>query len=120
MATTRPDRPQDLRRHMLAIHLPYCLFCPVPLCRWRGAHKDQFKKHLQVSHPGDDREPGSIYDTKLVLGYIEEGSPVQNVEKFVLDFVAERAIELRKVEEWEDLCGRREKAGWCRCDELLD
>ncbi|KAH9979443.1 hypothetical protein BGW80DRAFT_1523826 [Lactifluus volemus] len=60
----------------------------------------------------DDREPGSIYDTKLVLGYIEEGSPVQNVEKFVLDFVAERAIELRKVEEWEDLCGRREKAGW--------
>ena len=78
--------------------------------------KDEFKAHLKDCDPGNDREPGQIYDTMLVLGYIEDGSPARRAEKYALDFVAERALELGKVAEWEDLCGRRAKTGWCRCD----
>jgi hypothetical protein len=116
-ATTKPGRPQDLGRHMLSTHLPYCLFCPMPSCRWRGARGDEFKAHLRKRHPGNDGEPSHIYDTKLVLGYIKDGTPVRRVQKYALDFVLERALELGKTEEWGDLCGRLAKAGWCDCDE---
>jgi hypothetical protein len=61
---------------------------------------------------------GDIYDTKLVLDYIlEDGAAVEVAERFALRFIAERGLELGKVEEWEDLCGRRAKTGWCRCDD---
>jgi hypothetical protein len=93
----------------------------VPSCRWRGARKDEFKTHSRKSHSGYELEPCPIYDTKLVLGYIlDDGTPVETAEKYALDFVAEKAVELKKEEDWEDLCGRRAKAGQCHCDELLD
>jgi hypothetical protein len=114
-STAKSERLQDLNRHMLSAHLPHCLFCPISSCDWRGVHKDNFKKHLKSAHPAEDCEPRLIYDTKLVLGYIEEGAPVQRVQKYALDFVAERAIELGKTSQWGDLCGRRAKAGWCNC-----
>ena len=102
-------------------HLPYSLSCPIPACRWRGARKDEFKTHSKKCHSGDRLEPYPIYDTKLVLGYIlDDGTPVETAEKYALDFVAERALELKKEDDWEDLCGRRAKTGRCRCDELLD
>jgi len=72
---------------------------------------------LKRCHPGDEREPGMIYGLKLVVGYIDDGTSVRRAEKYALDFVAERALELGKVEEWADLCGRQAKTGWCRCDE---
>jgi hypothetical protein len=71
---------------------------------------------VKTYHPGYELRPVTIYDVKLVLGYIlEDGAPVERVEKYALDFVAERAVELGKVEEWEDLCGRRIETGRCRC-----
>ncbi|KAI0249368.1 hypothetical protein BJV78DRAFT_700243 [Lactifluus subvellereus] len=63
-ATTRPERLQDLRRHILLNHLPYSLFCPTPTCRWRGALRDEFKAHFKSCDPGNDREPCLIYDTR--------------------------------------------------------
>lgn len=61
-------------------------------------------------------EPGLIYDTKLVLDYIfEDHIPIDSAEKYALDFVAFKALELGKMEEWEDLCGRRAKTGQCTC-----
>ncbi|KAI0249358.1 hypothetical protein BJV78DRAFT_699727 [Lactifluus subvellereus] len=113
-------RPQDRERHIGSQHLPYQFFCTTPSCYWRGGRKDEFNTHSKKCHPGDEREPGVIYDLKLVVGYIDDGSPVRRAEKYVLDFVAERALELGKVEEWADLCGRQAKIGWCRCDEQHD
>ncbi|KAI0249369.1 hypothetical protein BJV78DRAFT_700477 [Lactifluus subvellereus] len=116
--TIKPDRRQDLERHILSHHLPYSLSCPTPSCHWRGARKDEFKTHSKKYHAGHDLEPCRIYDTKLVLGYIlDDGTPLERAEKYALDFVAERALELKKANEWEDLCGRRVKTGRCRCDE---
>jgi hypothetical protein len=71
---------------------------------------------LRRYHPGEEFEQSPIYDTKLVLGYIFDGSTaIEVAERFALRFVAERAVELGKVEEWNDLCGRRARTGHCRC-----
>jgi hypothetical protein len=100
---------------MLSVHLPYSYFCPS--CYKRGGRKDEIKEHIKSSHLDAGLEPRPIYNTGLVLDYIfKSGAPVRSAEKYALDFVAERALELRKVEEWEDLCGRRARIGWCRCD----
>jgi hypothetical protein len=61
-----------------------------------------------------------IYDIKLIIEYVKDGAPVRTAEKYALDFVAERALELGKVEEWEDLCGRRARMNPCLCDEQFD
>jgi hypothetical protein len=108
---------KDQERHIISQHLPYQLFCPQPSCLWRGGLEDDFEAHLKSCHPGHEHKPVLIYDTKLVLGYIlEDGAPVERAEKYALDFIRERALELGKVEEWEDLCGRRAATGRCRCD----
>jgi len=99
----------------LSHHLPYWIFCCNPSCNWRGARDDDFKRHLENCGPNSAR--GDIYDAKLVLGYIfEDGTAVEVAERFTLRFVAERAFELGRVEEWRDLCGRRVNTGQCRCD----
>jgi hypothetical protein len=67
---------------------------------------------VRTCHLGYELKPITIYDAKLVIGYIlEDGAPVKRVEKHVLDFVAERVAELGKVEEWEELCSRRVETG---------
>jgi hypothetical protein len=73
---------------------------------------------LRDHHPGHGNgNPGKIYDKLLVLGFIfEDRVPVEKAEKYALDFVAEKALELGKEVEWDDLCGRREKMGGCRCN----
>ncbi|KAI0249384.1 hypothetical protein BJV78DRAFT_701384 [Lactifluus subvellereus] len=109
-------RKQDVKRHIVSHHLPYSIFCLNPSCSWRGGREDDFARHSADCGPSSMR--GDIYDTKLVLGYIlEDGVAVEVAERFALQFVAERGLEFGKVEEWEDLCGRRAKNGWCRCDE---
>jgi hypothetical protein len=75
---------------------------------------------LKKCHLGGRHEPGVIYNIKMILDFIKDGTPVRTAEQYARDFVAVRALELGKVEEWEDLCGRRTKAGWCRCDDLHD
>jgi hypothetical protein len=111
-------RPQECDRHVLSRHLPLSLFCPAQSCHWRGGRRDEFKAHWKKYHPGHEPEPGLIYDTKLVLGYLFECRvPVERAEKYAFDFIADRALELGKVREWEDLCGRRAKTGRCPCYE---
>jgi hypothetical protein len=79
-------------------------------------------KHLQDAHPEyGKREPGQTYDKALFLRYIfENHTPFETVERYALEFIAARALELGKVEEWEDLCGRRAKGGPCHCHMLDD
>jgi hypothetical protein len=117
-ATFKPTRLQDVKRHVLSHHLPYAFFCPIPSCRWRSGREDDYKAHLEKHHPDhDERQPGQIYDKVLFLQYIfEDHVPVARAEKYALDFVAERARELGKEVEWDDLCGRRRKTSRCRCN----
>ncbi|KAH9979439.1 hypothetical protein BGW80DRAFT_1455156 [Lactifluus volemus] len=37
----------------------------------------------------------------------DDHTPFETVERYALEFIAARALELGKEEEWEDLCGRR-------------
>jgi hypothetical protein len=102
---------EDLRRHLLSFHLPCWIFCPYPPCTWRGHREEDFQRHLhdQQCGPNPEREWYEIYITDLVLDWILEGIPVERAATYALDFVAERALELGKVEEWSDLWGDRGK-----------
>jgi len=63
----------------------------------------------QQCGPTPEREQYEIYITDLVLDWILEGVSVERAASYALDFVAERALELGKVEEWRDLWGDRGK-----------
>jgi hypothetical protein len=43
-----------------------------------------------------------IYDTKLLLGWISEGTSIEVTQVFAADLVEERARELKKVDLWEN------------------
>ena len=47
--------------------------------------------------------------TGLVLDWILEGVSVDTAADYALDFVAERALELDKEEDWQNLWGDRGK-----------
>lgn len=91
---------------MLSAHLPCCLHCPHLPCTWRGHRKEEFKTHLRA-HPVSDPEvdPSPIYDAKMVLGWIKDGTPVETAVGYALDLVSERAHELGFVNEWRELWG---------------
>ena len=73
--------------------------------------------HVKRCNPGHEYEPCPLYDTELILGWIlDDHTPVQRAEKYALDFVRERALELRKQAVWDDPCGRRARTGQCRCN----
>jgi hypothetical protein len=77
---------------------------------------DDFVRHSQ--NCGPNAMHGDIYNTKLVLSYIfEDGAAVEVAERYALRLVAERGLELGKVEEWEDLCGRQAGTGICHCEQ---
>jgi hypothetical protein len=98
-------RPQEWQRHILSTHLPYWLHCPYPRCPWRGHRREEFKTHLK-EHPNfPQTDPCHIYDTKIVLDLIRNGTPVEVAAKFALDFVSEKAHELGFVDEWENRVG---------------
>jgi hypothetical protein len=102
---------EELRRHILSFHLPCWIYCPYMTCAWRGHREEDFQRHLnnQQCGPEPEREWYEIYVTDLVLDWILEGVPVERAANYALDFVAERALELGKVEEWRDLWGDRGK-----------
>jgi hypothetical protein len=95
---------------MLSAHLPRWLHCPHLRCTWRGHRKEDFRAHLK-EHPSADPkvEPCHVYDSKVVLDWIKDGTPVETAAGYALDFVSEKARELGFVEEWEDLWGGRGK-----------
>jgi len=103
-------RLQNLKRHILSMHLPCWICCPYPNCIWRGSRPEEFERHLakEKCGPKPSRDQYEIYDTNLVLDMIlEAGTSVDIATSYALDFVAERALELGKEEEWKDRWGRQ-------------
>ena len=107
-------RQQELKRHLLSIHLPCWICCPYPSCTWRGSRKEELQKHWikdkcgpRPEQPRPEREQCQIYNTDLILGWIlEDDTPVQVAASYALEFVEGRARELGKVESWSNLWGR--------------
>jgi hypothetical protein len=95
---------------MLSTHLPLWLYCPHSPCPWRGHRKEDFKTHLR-EHPGADgkADPFHVYEAKMILDWIKDGTPVETAAGYALEFVSERARELGFVEEWKNLWGERRK-----------
>jgi len=62
-------------------------------------------------HPGADPNfgPCHVYETKMILGWIKDGTPVETAAAYALSFVSEKAHELGLVEDWENLWGGQEK-----------
>jgi hypothetical protein len=118
----RSQEAKRLKTHVIACHLPYVFYCPIPPCHWRGGRRDEYDAHFRSRHPEyDKREPGQIYDYASILCFIfEDGITYRTAECYALDFVAEKARELGMEEEWKDLCGRRAKGGPCRCNLPVD
>ena len=58
-------------------------------------------------HPGSDPNvsPGLIYEAKLILDWIKDGTSVETAAGYALGLVSERARELGFVEEWSNLWG---------------
>jgi hypothetical protein len=58
-------------------------------------------------------EQYSIYDVDLILSWIlDDNEPVEKVARFALNFVFERGLELKRVEEWANLwCSSIEEKG---------
>ncbi|KAI0246465.1 hypothetical protein BJV78DRAFT_1254569, partial [Lactifluus subvellereus] len=100
-------RRQDLRRHIMTIHLPCSIYCPYSRCSWRGNRTDEFRKHLSVRKCSSKQDkPCRIYDSKMIADWIlKDQVPVGVGASYVLVFVGEKARQLRKVEDWEDLWG---------------
>jgi hypothetical protein len=64
---------------------------------------------LDTQQCGPKPEPRlyEIYVTKLILDFIIEGVSVDTAADYALDFVGERALELGKEGDWQDLWGDR-------------
>lgn len=93
----------------------------MPHCHWRCWCENDYQTHLRNVHPGYVLQPGQIYDRALILSYIlEDGAAFQTAENRALGIISEMAMELGKVEEWQDLCGRQAIEGWCRCNMQQD
>jgi hypothetical protein len=62
-------------------------------------------------HPGADPKVGPchVYETKMILGWIKDGTPVETAAEYALGFVSKKAHELGLVEDWENLWGDQEK-----------
>ncbi|KAI0301020.1 hypothetical protein B0F90DRAFT_1817307 [Multifurca ochricompacta] len=104
----RFGRQQELNRHIIALHLPDWIYCPYSSCSWRGHRVEDFKDHLEKWNCGllPTKEHYEIYNTKLVLSWISEnGMSIYAVAWHALRFVEQKARELGKLEEWENLWG---------------
>jgi hypothetical protein len=107
-------RKQELKRHILSLHLPYWICCPHPLCPWRGTRTEELKKHMRKGRCGPEArlEQCTIYETKRVFDCIFGDSDgisinvkLRLAETYALEFVLERAMELQKVKLWRNLWG---------------
>jgi hypothetical protein len=103
-------RKQEMKRHLLSLHLPNWICCPHSRCPWRGHRIEDLRSHLKTHQKRRvklSRGQYIIYDKNLVLDLIlEDKEPFETVIGYALDFVYERALERNMVREWEDLLGR--------------
>ncbi|KAI0256598.1 hypothetical protein BJV78DRAFT_292392 [Lactifluus subvellereus] len=112
------NRKQDRDRHATSIHLPLFLLCR--RCGRRDGREDEHRKHSKACAPGQQNEPCSLYNKKLVLGWVfEDGTPVETVERYALDFVREWAEKEGNQAVLNDPCGRQgtRNTGQCPCNE---
>ncbi|KAI0249361.1 hypothetical protein BJV78DRAFT_699843 [Lactifluus subvellereus] len=120
-AMLNPKRKPDRDRHATSKHLPLFLLCR--RCGRRDGREDEHKNHLKACDPGNEDKPCSLYDKKLVLGWIfDDGTPVETVERYVLDFVREWALKQGNQAVLNDPCGRQgtQNTGQCPCNEPLE
>ena len=106
-------RRQELGRHLLSFHLPLSICCPYPPCSWRGDRTEDLQRHLRKQGCGPlnpKREQCEIYERSTILDCILiRGKPVEQVARYALGIVEERARGLGKIKEWSDLWGRQGK-----------
>ncbi|KAH9972455.1 hypothetical protein BGW80DRAFT_1314612 [Lactifluus volemus] len=101
-------RPQNLKRHIMSLHLPCWIYCSRSGCSWRGHRKDELKRHLSKqkcgSKPWDNEY--RIYEPKMILNWIlKDQVPVGVGASYALVLAGEKAMELRKEEDWTDFWG---------------
>jgi hypothetical protein len=101
-------RCQELRRHLLDVHLPDSICCPDSTCPWHGTRKETLHKHIKGSKNCGPKpewvQQYEIYDTELILQkLLVELVPFETVETLALEFIEERARELEKVDAWGPL-----------------
>jgi hypothetical protein len=73
-------------------------------CSWRGHRKEDFKTHSIKHHDSDPGVgPCHIYDPKMILDHIKEGTPVEAAAEYALGLVTIKAYELGLMKEWDCL-----------------
>ena len=64
-------RRQEVKPHLMSVHLPDWIGCPYPDCPWRGDHTEEFNKHLSKEHGYNlsnlERSQYEIYDREHIL-----------------------------------------------------
>jgi len=105
-------RQTELDRHLQSFHLPPWIFCPYSGCRWRGTRVADFQRHLNTQRCGPslrlEEQQYQIYNVKMILSWIKDsqgGNIVSIAQRFAVDLVKERALELRKHDWLEDPWG---------------
>ena len=106
-------RSQDRDRHIRTF-LPHWVFCPFPLCPWRGDRQDNLKAHWKTAHADCDevlkQEYCKIYDPiPLVKSVVCRELSIEFAAHNALLEVERRAQELGKLGIWTDWWGRPQK-----------
>ena len=106
-------RRQELKRHIQSLHLPCWLFCSSPGCQWRGDRMDQFQRHNNNTHNGQnppaEEQECWIYNMKMILSLIKDSAgsdAIMTAQCLAVELVKERALEIGKQEWLEDPWGR--------------
>lgn len=101
-------RGQEIRRHIIDVHLPDWICCPA--CSWHGSREDAFHKHIEVCGANPELGEHKIYDPKLMLHqFLIDSVPFETVEMLALGWIEEKARELKKVDAWGPLTGWRKQ-----------
>jgi len=106
-------RSQDRDRHIRTF-LPHWVFCPFPLCPWRGDRQDNLKAHWTTAHANCgqvlQQEHCKIYDPHpLVRSVACRELGIETAAYTALLEVERRAQVLGKFGIWTDWWGRPQK-----------
>ena len=105
-------RGQDRNRHIRTF-LPHWVYCPFPLCPWRGDRQDNLKAHWKThAKCGQvlNQEHCKIYDPALLVkSVVDRELSIESAAYTALLEVERRARELGKVGIWTDWWGRPQK-----------
>jgi hypothetical protein len=112
ICATPLGRMQDRKRHIRS-HLPRWLQCQAPGCSWRGDRWEHLRDHRLKAHPSSSQESDTresiIYDPQPFVEGITDNITFEIAKTIAISLVEKKAKELKKVELWGDLCGRRRR-----------